>query len=457
MSKHRKSKRNRIARAAAVVAATGSAALVTAPLAFAAAPTVVYVDGTKPIIPGSSGEGAADLFGGAYNLPGWNKVTVSYPRSFGVLTGTNDPGYDQSVATGQANTVAAIKQARANNPGMPIIVVSVSQGADAASRANAQLEAEGFDTSNVFFVMAGNPDRADGGILTRFPGPGVYVPGVGITLGGQAATSSSGAQIVQVTRQYDGIADAPKYWLNPVADLNAVVGAYYLHGTYSQVIPNDPTAIVSTTPDGKVIDVLIPTKTVPLLMLAEDLGLPKPVAEALDPITRAIIETGYGPRPSGPGTYPTEAVTATLLPPPSEWAWDAQTVAQGAVQTGQAFANLANPGSAGTLVPSVPSITNAPAVSPAPTQGQSLVSTVTEPLKTTHNSVQNVLRPSLSFSPGGSSPSVGSGSPGGSNPVGAAVGGITKAVTDTVTNVVKSVTGGLSSSSTSTSSTSSSS
>jgi len=63
--------------------------------------------------------------------------------------------------------------------------------------------------------------------LARFPA-GTYIPILGIT--GGTATSATGARVVMVTQLYDGIADAPAYSLNLVADLNTLLGAYYLHG-----------------------------------------------------------------------------------------------------------------------------------------------------------------------------------------------------------------------------------
>jgi len=74
-------------------------------------------------------------------------------------------------------------------------------------------------SDNVNFVLAGNPERPNGGILARFPA-GTYIPILGIT--GGTATSATGARVVMVTQLYDGIADAPAYSLNLVADLNTL-------------------------------------------------------------------------------------------------------------------------------------------------------------------------------------------------------------------------------------------
>ena len=85
-----------------------------------------------------------------------------------------------------------------------------------------------------------------------------------------------------------------------------------------------------------------PVGDLPLTMPLLQLGVPKSVVAALDPMLRAIIETGYD-RPVGPGTFPSQPVPFQLLPPPTSWAADAQSVAAGVVQTGQNLAGVAGP------------------------------------------------------------------------------------------------------------------
>jgi hypothetical protein len=152
-----------------------------------------------------------------------------------------------------------------------------------------------------------------------------------------------------VTKQYDGVADAPNYIFNVVADLNAVMGFYYLHsGYYKDVnldkIPADGKIITSGSAldaDGKplVTDVLIkaPVGELPLTMPLLQLGVPRSVIEALDPFLRAIIETGY----DRPEVAPSQPVPFQLLPPASKWLPDVQSVATGAVETGQALTGTA--------------------------------------------------------------------------------------------------------------------
>ena len=67
-----------------------------------------------------------------------------------------------------------------DHQGQTIYVVGYSQGAGAAAMAIPELEAQGL-AEDVEFVLAANPRRNDGGILTRVPA-GVYLPVFGVTL-----------------------------------------------------------------------------------------------------------------------------------------------------------------------------------------------------------------------------------------------------------------------------------
>jgi hypothetical protein len=309
----------------------------------------IFVDGTKSIT--GSEEGVpffrmADSFQGAYDLPGFDKVFIEYPRSLGPLTGLGDPTYDESEADATAKIVAAVKQARQDDPTGKIYVVGYSQGSGAAAKAIDELENSGFDTENVEFVLAANPRRNDGGILTRLP-KGVYLPVFGVTFGD--GTTPENTKVLQVTRAYDGVSDSPDYIFNIASDLNAVMGFYYLHsGYYKDVDPNDPTAIVTTSADGLITDKLIPAPLgeLPLTMPLLQLGVPRSLVEAMDPFIRSVIETGYDrPDPNVAGSYPSEPVPFQLVPPPQRWLPDVLSVAAGAVQSVQLLAGALQPNS----------------------------------------------------------------------------------------------------------------
>jgi pimeloyl-ACP methyl ester carboxylesterase len=358
-----------------------------------AASTSIFVDGTKSITGNEEGISPyrmADSFMGIYDrtAPGreGTNVFVDYPRSLGPLTGFGDPTYDASEGEATTKTVAAVETARKANPGDKIYVVGYSQGAGAASQAIAQLKADGaalhgddnYYLNNVEFVLAADPRRNDGGILARLP-KGVYIPILGVSFGDGTSAQGTNAKILQVTKQYDGVADAPNYIFNVVADLNAVMGFYYLHsGYYKDVnlgeIPADGKIVTSGSAigaDGEplVTDVLIkaPVGELPLTMPLLQLGVPRSVIEALDPFLRAIIETGY----DRPEVAPSQPVPFQLLPPASKWLPDVQSVATGAVETGRALTGTAP-------VPSDPVVNNnkltvTTFVEPGPVSGQDVV------------------------------------------------------------------------------------
>jgi PE-PPE domain-containing protein len=285
--------------------------------------------------------------------------------------------------------VAAVKAARAaNGPDAKVYVVGYSQGAGAVSQAITQLEDEGYSTKNIEFVLAADPRRNDGGILTRFPA-GVYVPIIGVTFGDGTSPQSADTHVLQVTKQYDGVADAPKYVFNVVADVNAAMGYYYLHpGFYATVDPSTTPAadrIISTSADGRITDVLIkaPVGELPLTMPLLQLGVPRSIVEALDPVLRAVIETGYD-RPSGPGSFPSQPVPFQLAPPPTKWVSDAQSVAEGAVQTTQALATVAQP----------------PAADPTPLAKKSTIAAPAESQAASPNKFTPAQKPASGWKPG---------------------------------------------------------
>ena len=317
---------------------------------------------------------------------------VQYPATLGLLDGPGAKTGDQSVNIAQQGLETELNKypPSADNP---VTVVAYSEGAVAASH---EVPKWG-PNSNIAFVLIADPERPNGGILSRFPA-GTYIPFVGITAG--SATHSNGAPIVMVTRQYDGVADAPAYPINVLADANAFLGFYYLHGTYQSVNPNDPNNIVTTSPDGLITDVLVPAPEgqLPIFMPLAQAGVPAPILVALDPAVRALIETGYDGT-----TDPSQRVRFGLLPPPSAWPGDVQMVVVGFIMTGERLpgALLASIPGSSTLpgTPTLPGNPTLPVLAPllkalptSPSPGANLSSNVSVPQgEPTSQSQQNVL------------------------------------------------------------------
>jgi hypothetical protein len=356
VAKHRKNKNKRpgkVRRLSKVGLLVGGFALAqSVVLATATAdPTVVFIDGHN--YPGT-GARMANQLTGKYQAPlpcstctplqepnaGNTKYFVQYPADLGWLDGFGAPTGDQSIAIAQQN----LQDYLAGHPPSatnPTTVVGYSEGAVAVSH-----EVSNWGPGEgIAFVLIADPERPNGGILSRFPA-GTYIPFLGITAGN--ATPSTDAPVVMVTRRYDGVADAPAYPVNVLADANAFLGFYYLHDTYDTVDPNDPDNIV--TESGNMTDILVPAPEgeLPILMPFGQIGVPQPILVALDPATRALIETGYNRTDD-----PAQQVRFGLLPPPTAWPGDVQMVVVGFVKTGQrlpgaVFASV--PGAPGTFV-----------------------------------------------------------------------------------------------------------
>jgi hypothetical protein len=269
-----------------------------------------------------------------------------YPGTLGLIDGPTAPTGEQSVNMGQNAIHQVLTTTHPPSPDNPVTVVGYSEGAVAASHeVSAWLP-----TSSVAFVLIGNPERPVGGILARLPA-GTYIPVLGLT--GGNATPSTGAPVVMVTQQYDGIADAPDYLFNVVADVNALLGAYYLHGN-ANYFAVDPTAagnIVTTSADGNMTDILVPAApgALPLFVPLAQAGVPQAILVALDPAVRAIIETGYD-RTSDPS----QQVRFALLPPASAWSGDVQTVLAGVTTTAQLLPGAVAASLPGAVAASLP-------------------------------------------------------------------------------------------------------
>jgi hypothetical protein len=332
-----------------------------APMVRLLAATSIFIDGTKDIIPTGNSQAPDRMRGTLSGVldQGYDYVStpgaggnyyVQYPRSFGVLTGLTDPTYDASRTIATQNTITAIKDARTQNPNDPIYVVGYSQGANAESEAIRQLEGEGYDTSNITFVLVGNGARNNGGLWARLPA-GVYVPLIGLSFGASMNPDPNGPQVIQISKQYDGASDVPQYVLNPVAWANAALGFVYVHNGYYQDVDfdlnhdgtissadvalaqQDPAHYIVTT-NGNISDVVIrnPEGQLPLTRPLLDLGVPPEIVKALDPLLRAIIETSYNRPPNG-GVYPAQPQHLELLPPVTRWEADADAVAAGLKET----------------------------------------------------------------------------------------------------------------------------
>lgn len=229
---------------------------------------------------------------------------VQTPEHFWPATGLTDISFDTSVARG----VLSLNNAVLNTPGEKI-VVGYSQSANIATREKrnlAELRAQGATVPSpdeLSFVFVANPNRPNGGILARFEG--LYIPILGVSFDG--ATPDDEYETIDVARQYDLIADFPKYPLNLLADLNALMGYFYLHPNYgSSVVDLDDPSTYQSYTSGNTTYYLVHTEHLPLLQPLRDLGIPAPVIDLAEPTLRVLIELAYDRTPANMGV-PTRA------------------------------------------------------------------------------------------------------------------------------------------------------
>jgi hypothetical protein len=105
---------------------------------------------------------------------------------------------------------------------------------------------------------------------------------------------------VYITRQYDGIADWPARQLNILADVNAVLGAFYLHdqeANYAGDLASVPAGDVTTTTNSfgaTTTTYLIPnTGLLPILRPFQDLGVDERLLDDVQTPLERVIDSAY--------------------------------------------------------------------------------------------------------------------------------------------------------------------
>lgn len=209
---------------------------------------------------------------------------------------------DESEAQGVQIVNSAILSQTEN--GNNVVIYGDSQSSTISSMEMAALanlpadERPGLD--QLAFVLTGDPNNPAGGLFERFDG--LTIPSVGITFNG-ATPDLYPTDIF--TQEYDGFADFPQYPIDPFSDLNALLGVYFVHGTYENLtlqqvtpvadggdaipLPTDPAFGTETN------YYLIPTADLPLLDPVRDIPIVgNPLADLLQPDLTVLVNIGYG-------------------------------------------------------------------------------------------------------------------------------------------------------------------
>jgi PE-PPE domain/PE family len=221
--------------------------------------------------------------------------------------------------------------------GNKVVVYSTSQGALVATNEirNYMAMPNPPDPSKLSFFLTGDPGNPDGGFFERFKG--LYIPFWDVLLNGATPPNSPYPTVI-FTNQYDMVGDFPRYVLNPVSDVNAVMGFLLFHGQhdYVDLTPTQiaPAIQLQTSPGytGNTRYYELLTQNLPLV--APLRGLPAPfgnaLADLLQPDLRVIADMGYGS-----GEYANLPTPASLFELPNPFTI-VPDLAHGAVQGPQA-------------------------------------------------------------------------------------------------------------------------
>ncbi|OBK50283.1 PE family protein [Mycobacterium kubicae] len=236
--------------------------------------TDVFTRYIQPYFPGATGQG------------------LTTPEQFWPVTpNLGNLTFNQSVAKGLSLLTTEVNSQLAAN--RDVVVFGYSQSATIVNNYINSLAAAGFPHPNdLAFVMVGNPNNPVGGILSRFPG--FYIPFLDVSFNGATLANTPYPTSIY-TIQYDGVAHAPQYPSNILADINAFMGYFYVHGDYPTMSPT--TAVqLPTSPGyaGNTSYYMHLTQNLPLLQPIRDIPYAGPViADLLQPPLRVMVDLGY--------------------------------------------------------------------------------------------------------------------------------------------------------------------
>ncbi len=371
------------AEAAGIAALQGtpgvSAAPTPAPSATAIPPfsanlTTLFVGPTGVPIPSQAYINAANtLFVRSSNtLQGLVTPEELYP-----LTGVKSLPLNTSVEEGVTILNNAITGQLGS--GNTVTVFGYSQSAILASLEMQKLAALGPSAppaNQLNFVLVGNEMNPNGGMLARFPD--LSIPSLGLTFYG-ATPSDTIYHTANYTLEYDGFADFPRYPLNFISDLNAVMGIPYVHVNYLSLTPTQVDNAISlpTSPgySGVTSYYMIPTQNLPLLQPLRALPvIGNPLADLIQPDMKVLVNLGYGDPNYGYSTSPADVPTPFGLFPDVSPGTVLDALAVGTQQgihdfTGDLQAMSAQPITAPSFsIPSPNDLMATVAAAPTPTQ-----------------------------------------------------------------------------------------
>jgi hypothetical protein len=252
--------------------------------------TLVMGGTTGPVVSVSM----VDRLQNIYGFP--TPYAIFTPEQFWPLTprlGNLTLGQSFAQGTALLNTAIHTELAQGNT----ITVWGTSQSSTLITDELRGLATQGYPgVGNLKFVVTGDPNNPNGGVLERFAG--FYIPVLDVMVNG-ATPSHTPYPVSIFTNQYDAVADFPQYPLNVVSDANAVFGFVLSQHDYGPPKSMGDYVQLPTSPGytGNTTYHMSLTQQLPLLQPLRKL-LPKPygkaLADLLQPDLRVIVDMGYG-------------------------------------------------------------------------------------------------------------------------------------------------------------------
>ena len=253
--------------------------------------------------------------------------------------------FDPSVTQGVDDLETALRTQFAAHPADEVVVFGYSQSSDIATLYKARLggDPQAPPADQLSFVLTANTNRPNGGLFTRFPG--LHIPLLNITFNAPPTPTETGYATTDIVYQYDPIADFPRYPLNLLADLNALMALPGVHLSYPNPYLSSSRFVPAALPGGyteaqvqqlmadpanrqtygDTTYITIPANNLPLLQPLIDFGaatglgaVTTPIVDLIQPALRVIVELGYdrttpygSPSPAGwfPAVSPAQVVT----------------------------------------------------------------------------------------------------------------------------------------------------
>lgn len=270
-----------------------------------------------------------------------------------VLTTPASPyNLDSSLAEGAQLLVEKVQSLIADgqvDAEYPVTVFGYSQSAALTTLAMRQLDEAGVPSSAVHFVLIGDSANPNGGLLVGFanmPDISDSLEQGGVTLGNPTPNDLYPTDIY--TLEYDGYADFPRYPMNLLSSLNAVMGMAIQHISYLGLTPEQlaEATLLETSADGLVNSYMIHSEYLPLLwplLFVPVIG--KPLYDLMEPDMRILVNLGYGSIDHGWNDGPADIPTPVSVDGPDmDWAEVSDALARGAQTGWDAFvADLMDP------------------------------------------------------------------------------------------------------------------